>query len=220
VITATAAAVLLDMDGTLVDSNEAVERIWTDWAVAHGVDAVEAMAVIHGRQGQESMAILLPDRPHEINLRENAALLHRETTELDGVVAIPGAAALLAGLANAPHALVTSATRALATARMGAAGLRMPDAAITAEDVTASKPAPDGVLAAARLLGVDPRDCVVVEDSAAGIASGLAAGMRVIGVGAQAAEAAAKGHVATWSVESVDRVRATVSEGAVVLTIG
>jgi mannitol-1-/sugar-/sorbitol-6-phosphatase len=216
VITVSAAAVLLDMDGTLVDSNAAVERIWTDWALAHDVDPARAMAVIHGRQGQESMAILLPDRPDRLNLSENAALLRRETTELDGVVAIPGADALLVDLERLPHALVTSATRGLATARMGAAGLRMPDAAITAEDVTASKPAPDGFLAAARLLGVDPADCIVVEDSAAGIASGLAAGMRVIAVGSQAGE----GPTATWTVESVERVRAAASDGSVVLSIG
>ena len=56
-------ALLLDMDGTLVDSRAAVERIWSDWARAHGLDPAEILPVIHGRQAHASMAALLPDRP-------------------------------------------------------------------------------------------------------------------------------------------------------------
>ncbi|MFW0796946.1 HAD-IA family hydrolase [Gordonia sp. CPCC 205515] len=192
-----AAALLLDMDGTLVDSHAVVERLWRAWSVAHGIDPEHTLSVIHGRQGQDSMALLLPDRPQEQNLAENRELLAAETRELDGVVALPGAADLLAGLAGLPHALVTSATRELAAARMGAAGLSMPAVAITAEDVTASKPDPEGFRIAANELGVDPADCVVAEDSANGIAAGLAAGMRVIGVGPHAPAAEPTWMVAT-----------------------
>lgn len=192
------AALLLDMDGTLVDSTPIVERLWTEWSLAHGIDPERTLAVIHGRQGQDSMALLLPDRPHEENVRENRALLARETLELEGVVAIPGATDLLARLAGLPHALVTSATRELASARMGAAGVPMPDVAVTGEDVHVGKPDPEGFRTAAGLLGVDPAACVVVEDSANGIRAGLAAGMRVIGVGPGAAD-----HHPTWAVGSV-----------------
>jgi mannitol-1-/sugar-/sorbitol-6-phosphatase len=193
-----ASALLLDMDGTLVDSDAVVERVWREWSLAHGVDPARTLSVIHGRQGQESMALLIPDRPHEVNIAENRELLAAETAQLDGIVAIPGASALLASLDGKPHALVTSATRGLASARMGAAGLRMPTVGVFAEDVSASKPDPEGFLAAASALGLAPADCVVVEDSANGVLAGLAAGMRVIGVGAAAADPSA-----TWRVGSV-----------------
>ncbi|MEU6254111.1 HAD family hydrolase [Streptomyces sp. NPDC047043] len=182
----TARALLLDMDGTLVNSDAAVERIWRRWAERHGLDAAEVMKVVHGRQGYASMALLLPDRPMEHNLADNARMLAEETADTDGVVAIPGAPEFLASLRGLPHALVTSADVALSTARMAAAGLELPQVRITAESVGASKPDPEGFLKGAAELGVDPEDCIVFEDSAAGIQAGRAAGMRVVGVGARA----------------------------------
>lgn len=202
-IVTAAAAVLLDMDGTLVDSTAVVERLWIEWSLTHGVDPVRTLAIIHGRQGQDSMALLMPHRPHEENILENQTMLDRETVELEGVVAIPGADALMAQLAGLRHALVTSATRELASARMAAAGVPMPAVAVTAEGVLVGKPDPECFFTAARLLGVDPDACVVVEDSANGIAAGLAAGMRVIGVGPHAAA-----HHPTWAVDSVARIQA------------
>ncbi|MFB7457885.1 MULTISPECIES: HAD-IA family hydrolase [unclassified Streptomyces] len=182
----TARALLLDMDGTLVNSDAVVERIWRRWADRHGLDGDEVMKVVHGRQGHASMALLLPDRPVERNLAENARMLAEETSDMDGVIPIPGAAEFLAGLRGVPHALVTSADVALSTARMAAAGLSLPDVRVTAESVGASKPDPEGFLKGAAELGVAPADCVVFEDSGAGIAAGRAAGMRVIGVGPRA----------------------------------
>ncbi|MFE7208737.1 HAD-IA family hydrolase [Streptomyces sp. NPDC001698] len=182
----TARALLLDMDGTLVNSDAVVERIWRRWADRHGLDGDEVMKVVHGRQGHASMALLLPDRPKEQNLADNARMLAEETSDMDGVIPIPGAAEFLAGLREVPHALVTSADVALSTARMAAAGLSLPEVRVTAESVGASKPDPEGFLKGAAELGVAPADCVVFEDSGAGIAAGRAAGMRVIGVGPRA----------------------------------
>lgn len=183
-------ALLLDMDGTLVDSDAVVERVWSGWARAHGLDADEVLAVVHGRQGYATMAALLPDRPMEVNHAENRELLALETADMDGVVPVPGAPALLAALrADAvPHALVTSADAALSTARMAAAGLPLPDARVTAESVSASKPDPEGFLKGAAELGFAPGDCLAFEDSGAGVAAARAAGMRVVGVGARATE--------------------------------
>lgn len=182
----TARALLLDMDGTLVNSDAVVERIWRRWAERHGLDAGEVLKVVHGRQGYASMALLLPDRPVEHNLADNARMLAEETADTDGVVAIPGAPEFLASLRGLPHALVTSADEALATARMAAAGLRLPEVRVTAESVGASKPDPEGFLKGAAELGVEPADCIVFEDSAAGIQAGRSAGMRVVGVGGRA----------------------------------
>ncbi|MEW2397143.1 HAD family hydrolase [Streptomyces sp. NPDC046862] len=182
----TARALLLDMDGTLVNSDAVVERIWRRWADRHGLDGDEVMKVAHGRQGYASMAVLLPHRPMEQNHADNARMLAEETADTDGVVEIPGAGAFLASLAGVPHALVTSADVALSTARMGAAGLPLPEVRVTAESVGASKPDPEGFLKGAAELGVAPADCLVFEDSGAGIAAGRSAGMRVVGVGPRA----------------------------------
>ncbi|MBM9510632.1 HAD-IA family hydrolase [Actinacidiphila acididurans] len=195
-------ALLLDMDGTLVNSDAVVERCWSRWAVGHGLDPAQVLRVVHGRQGHMTMAELLPDRPMAENLAENLVLQAEETADLDGVVPIPGAPAFLASLAGRPHALVTSAPEALARARMGAAGLPLPPVLVTAERVSASKPDPEGFLKGAAELGFAPEDCLVFEDAQVGIAAAKAAGMRVIGVGPRAADQAPTAHV-----PSLDHIR-------------
>ncbi|MER7410597.1 MULTISPECIES: HAD-IA family hydrolase [Streptomyces] len=191
----TAGGLLLDMDGTLVNSDAAVARIWRGWAAEKGLDPDEVLRVAHGRQGHATMAALLPERPMEENLAENRALLAKETLDTEGIVPVGGAAAFLAAIERLPHALVTSADTGLATARMRAAGLRMPEVRITSECVSASKPDPEGFLKGAAELGVPAGGCVVFEDSGAGIAAGLAAGMPVVGIGPRAAEYGPTVHV-------------------------
>ncbi|WP_371652517.1 MULTISPECIES: HAD family hydrolase [unclassified Streptomyces] len=188
-------ALLLDMDGTIVNSDAVVERCWRRWAVEHGLDPEEALKVVHGRQGYATMAVLLPDRPMEQNLADNRVMLAEETADTDGVVPVPGAPAFMASLAGLPHALVTSANEPLAQARMSAAELPMPTVRVTAERVGASKPDPEGFLKGAAELGFAPADCIVFEDSEAGIQAGLAAGMRVIGIGPRAAKHTPTAHV-------------------------
>ncbi|MET7323982.1 HAD-IA family hydrolase [Streptomyces sp. NPDC005549] len=211
-----ARALLLDMDGTLVNSDAAVERVWRRWADRHGLDGDEVMKVVHGRQGYASMALLLPDRPMEQNHADNARMLAEETADTEGVVAIPGAPDFLASLRGVPHALVTSADVALSTARMAAAGLAQPDVRVTAESVGASKPDPEGFLKGAAELGVAPADCVAFEDSGAGIAAARAAGMRVVGVGPRAGL-----HGPDVVVEDLTRVRVEAgADGTLRLHIG
>ncbi|GAA3370976.1 HAD family hydrolase [Streptomyces sannanensis] len=190
-----ATALLLDMDGTLVNSDAVVERVWRRWAEEHGLDPEKALEVVHGRQGYATMAVLLPDRPMEQNHADNRVLLARETADMDGVVPVGGAPEFMASLAGIPHALVTSADEQLARARMAAAGLPMPGVRVTAERVGASKPDPEGFLKGAAELGFAPADCVAFEDSGAGIAAARAAGMRVVGVGPRAAVHAPDVHV-------------------------
>ncbi|MFI9200588.1 HAD-IA family hydrolase [Streptomyces sp. NPDC053048] len=213
--TLTARALLLDMDGTIVNSDAVVERCWRRWAEEHGLDADEALKVVHGRQGYATMAVLLPDRPMELNHEDNRRMLEAETADVDGVVPVPGAPAFMAALAALPHALVTSADRALSEARMGAAGLPMPAVRVTAESVGASKPDPEGFLKGAAELGFTPEQCVVFEDSEAGITAGKAAGMRVVGVGPRAAA-----HGPDVAVADLTRVRVEAApDGGIVLTI-
>ncbi|SCK40789.1 HAD-IA family hydrolase [Streptomyces sp. WMMB 322] len=207
----TARGLLLDMDGTLVNSDAVVERVWRDWAVSKGIDPTAVLSISHGRQGHATMADVFPDRPAEVNHAENEVLLARETRELDGIVPVAGALAFMAAVATVPHALVTSADRGLATARMRAAEVRVPDVCITAEHVSASKPDPEGFLKGAAELGLPPEECVAFEDSGAGIAAARAAGMRVVGVGARAAE-----HAPTVHVADLTRVTVGVLAGGAV----
>ncbi|MFJ5834852.1 HAD-IA family hydrolase [Streptomyces sp. NPDC093089] len=212
--TLTARALLLDMDGTLVDSDAVVERCWRRWADRQGLDGDEVLKVVHGRQGYATMAVLLPDRPMAENHADNRVMLAEETADLDGVVPVLGAPAFLAAIADLPHALVTSADTALAEARMGAAALRMPTTRVTAESVGASKPDPEGFLKGAADLGFDPADCVVFEDSEAGIQAGRAAGMRIVGVGPRAAAFAPDLHVPDLTHLRVD----AAADGSITLT--
>ncbi|MFH9005133.1 HAD-IA family hydrolase [Streptomyces afghaniensis] len=212
----TARALLLDMDGTLVNSDASVERVWRRWSERHGLDPDEVMKVVHGRQGYASMALLLPGRPMEQNHADNARMLAEETADTEGVVPIPGAPEFLASLRGLPHALVTSADVPLSTARMAAAGLDLPEVRVTAESVGASKPDPEGFLKGAAELGVAPEDCVVFEDSGAGIAAGRAAGMTVVGVGSRAAF-----HEPDVVVDDLTRVRVeALADGTIRLHIG
>jgi len=197
-----AQALLLDMDGTLVNSDPVVERCWRRWAASHGLDEEHVLNVVHGRQGHATMAALLPNRPMAENYAENALLLAEETADTDGVTAIAGAPAFLAALRGHPHALVTSASEELALARMAATTLPLPPVRITAERVSASKPDPEGFLKAAAELGFAPEECLVFEDAEVGIAAAKAAGMRVVGVGPRAA-----GHTPTVLVRSLEQVR-------------
>jgi sugar-phosphatase len=212
----TARALLLDMDGTLVNSDASVERVWRRWSERHGLDPDEVMKVVHGRQGYASMALLLPGRPMEQNHADNARMLAEETADTEGVVPVPGAPEFLASLRGLPHALVTSADVPLSTARMAAAGLDLPEVRVTAESVGASKPDPEGFLKGAAELGVAPSDCVVFEDSGAGIAAGRSAGMTVVGVGSRAAF-----HEPDVVVDDLTRVRVeALADGTIRLHIG
>ena len=209
-------ALLLDMDGTLVNSDAPVERCWRRWAAEHGLDGDTVMGVVHGRQGHLSMAILLPERPMEQNLEENRRMLAEETADTDGIVPVPGAPAFLTSLTGLPHALVTSAAEPLARVRMGAAGLSLPPVLVTAESVGASKPDPEGFLKGAAALGFAPADCVVFEDSEAGITAGLAAGMRVVGIGPRATA-----HHPTVQVDTLEQVRVLAgADGTLTLLVG
>lgn len=212
--TISARAALLDMDGTLVDSTAVVERLWLAWAEPHGIAPETVLSVVHGRQGHQSMAIMLPERDHAINIRENAVMLANESKDVDGVIPIEGADALLQALLPHPHAIVTSADVTLMNARMGQAGLTVPALTVTAESVSASKPDPEGFLLGASLLGVDPADCVVFEDSGAGIQAAHAAGMRVIGVGPHATA-----HEPTFHVDDLTQVGVTPTADGFELTI-
>jgi sugar-phosphatase len=179
--TLTCSAVLFDMDGTLVDSTAVVEQVWGEFAARYGLDLGEILRTSHGVQARDTVTRFAPLGADIPALTAELGAMERVRTE--GIVPLPGAARLLAALPADAVALVTSADRILADVRMNAAGLPMPAIAVTAELVARGKPDPEGYLKAAANLGVDPGDAVVFEDAPAGIAAGVAAGIRTVAVG-------------------------------------
>lgn len=175
---------LFDLDGTLVDSLPVVERAWCRWADRHGLGHDDVLAFIHGKQAITSLRHFLVGYSEAQIQEEYRWLENVEARDVDGIVALPGAVALLRYLdaQQIPWAIVTSGSVPVAHARHAAAGLPQPKVFVTAEQVTRGKPEPDAYLLGARLLGLAPADCAVVEDAPAGVLSGLAAGCRVIAV--------------------------------------
>ncbi len=171
------AAMLFDMDGTLVTSDAAVERAWLTWAAEYGVDGVRAVRLAHGRPSEPTVRAMLPHLDEPAVAAAVARQLELQYSDLADVAAAPGAFELLGELARRgmPWAVVTSADNRLAAARLGAAGITAP-VLVSSDDVPVGKPDPAGYLRAAQLLGVRASECLVVEDADAGIEAGRAAG--------------------------------------------
>ncbi|WP_119715366.1 HAD family hydrolase [Propionibacterium ruminifibrarum] len=177
-------AVLLDMDGTMVNSHAAVEAAWTAWARDNGLDPSAVLAVCHGPDAATTVRRFLPDLGEAEVAEHVMAHLERECADTDGVHPSPGALELAAWLDEQalPWAVVTNAHRRLARARLGAAGIE-PPVIVSFDDVEHGKPHPEGYLLGARRLGVEPRQAVCVEDSAPGLTAARAAGMVTVAVG-------------------------------------
>jgi sugar-phosphatase len=174
---ARADAILVDLDGTLVDSTAPVRRAWDAFADRNGLDAEAVHRFAQGRPSRESIRLLAPDADLDA---ETAAVEDAEVHDTAGVFALPGAEALLS--ADRPLAIVTSCSTALAHARLAAARLAIPRVLVSSDGLERGKPDPGCFLIAARLLDTDPACCVVIEDAPAGIDAGRAAGATVIGL--------------------------------------
>ncbi|MBC2900814.1 HAD-IA family hydrolase [Streptomyces cupreus] len=174
------AAVLLDLDGTLVDSRESVDRAWRVWCERYEVQLAEIEGLLHGRTASDLVRLI---RPHwsERRVAEAARfqLLVQEEDPEPGT-AVPGAGALLGALGN--WAVVTACSRRLAAHRLRSAGLPVPPVLVCAEDVRRGKPHPESYELGAARLGVRAADCLVVEDAPSGVRAGRAAGCAVAAV--------------------------------------
>ena len=194
-------AFLFDMDGTILSSIIAAERVWTAWAKRHGLDVAAFLPTIHGVRTVETVRRLaLPGVDPEA---EAAAIMRAEIEDVDGIDTIAGAADFLASLPAGRWAVVTSASRLLAERRLDAAGLPTPPLMITAEDIERGKPAPDCFLLAAERLGCAAGECLVFEDAPAGIAAAEAAGAAVVVMTATHTHALATPHPTIASFEEL-----------------
>ncbi|MGP5930382.1 HAD-IA family hydrolase [Corynebacterium glyciniphilum] len=216
----TVAAILFDIDGTLVDSTPAVNRAWRAWAAEHAIDASEVLAVCHGRRSADTIADFLPA---DQVAAEAEKLEAQEAGDVDGVVSLPGAAELLTSLPAGMWAAVTSGSQALMRARLSAAGLPVPGNLIAAEDVTEGKPDPQGYRKAAEALGLEPEDCLVIEDAPAGLGAGRAAGGRVLAVATSHAreelEALGRGEAPDAVLDDLTDLRIEAQDGRLAVTI-
>ncbi len=171
-------AFLFDMDGTLLNSIAAAERVWSIWAERHGLEVAAFLATIHGARAIDTITRqALPGVDPEV---EAQWITEAEINDVEGVVAIAGAVEFLNGLPGDQWALVTSAPRELALRRLAAAGISPPAVLVTAEDVASGKPDPACYVLGAQRLGVPVQECLVFEDAAVGIRAGEAAGADVL----------------------------------------
>ena len=171
-------AFLFDMDGTVLNSIAAAERIWAAWALRHGVDVDTFLPTIHGVRAIDTInRLALPGVDAEA---EAAFITAAEIEDVEGIIEVPGAADFLKSLPANQWAIVTSAPKALALRRMAAAGIPEPLVMVTAEDVSVGKPDPAGYRLAAQRLGVEPADCLIFEDASVGILAAEAAGANLI----------------------------------------
>ena len=199
------AAVLFDMDGTLIDSTPVVDRSWFRWAEEEGVDPARLVGM-HGIPAAGIVERLLPPERRAAAVRRIDAI---EVADTEGITVLPGAAEALAALPPQRAAIATSCTRPLALARIAATGLRAPDVVVTASDVERGKPDPAPYLLAASRLGVQAARCLVVEDAPAGVTSARAAGCATLAV-------ATTHTVAALRAAGPDAIVATLAEVALV----
>ncbi|KQV82002.1 HAD family hydrolase [Rhizobium sp. Root1220] len=206
-------AFLFDMDGTLLNSIAVVERVWSGWALRHGLEPEVFLKTIHGIRAVDVIRQLaLPGVDAD---REAKQLLDEEMEDVEGVIPIPGAVALLNSLPPEKWAIVTSAPIVLARRRMAAAGIPMPAVIVSGEEVAAGKPSPECYLLGASRLGVDPSKCLVFEDAVAGILAGEAAGADVAVITATHATPFETPH---FSMPDYSSCRVSAIEGRIALT--
>lgn len=199
-------AVLFDLDGVLVDSTHCIEHLWRVWASQRNINIDKVLHYVHGRRAVETIRMVAPHLDAE---REAAELWAIEAQETNGLVKIPGAVELIQSIPPDAWGIATSGTHAIAATRLGFAGLPVPDVLISAEDVVAGKPDPEPYQFAAVMLGVKPARCVVIEDAPAGIQSGRAAGMHVVGVitSAYGPDALRQAHVLVRKLSDIEVIQ-------------
>ena len=207
-------AFLFDLDGVLIDSTPAVQRVWAQWAIERGFDPDAVVAHAHGRPSLSTVRRFLPDADHE---SENREVERREIEDVKGIVVLPGAVELLTSLPPDRWTIATSCTRRLAEVRLRAAGLPIPQCMVTSTDVTRGKPDPEPFLKAAAKLGFPASDCVVCEDVPAGVLAGKAAGARVVGLRTTFPGAELRAAGADFVVNSCADISVTESAGSLAL---
>ena len=149
-----------------MDSTGSVTRQWRRWGIENNIDPQKVVDLAHGVRTIEVIRKLAPHLDADA---EALRLEKREADDQEGVSVMPGAADLLSDIPQGRWCVVTSGTRYLATARLQLANLPIPKVLVSADDVSKGKPDPEPYLMGARLLGMNPVSCLVIEDAPAGV---------------------------------------------------
>lgn len=194
--------ILFDMDGVLVSSIGSVERTWEKWARSRGIDPELAIKMAHGRRAIETVRELRPDLN---DVQELEWLEEMEVADNVGLQMLHGVGDILQALPEKYWTVVTSATERLARSRMQHGGIPVPRRIVAADGVSHGKPHPEPYWKGAALLGLQPAECLVIEDSASGAQAGRAAGCKVLAtLFSHSIEALAD---ANWIVRSLEDVQ-------------
>ncbi|KAJ9157731.1 Haloacid dehalogenase-like hydrolase [Pleurostoma richardsiae] len=209
---------LFDMDGTVIDSTDAVVKHWETVGDEIGVPAAVILETSHGRRSIDTLKILSPEHANWEYVKEMEARLPKLYGQ--DAVEIPGAKALLAEVirAGARWAIVTSGTLPLVTGWLERLRLPTPEHLITAESVGNGKPDPQCYLLGRERLGLEGAgyEVLVLEDSPAGIRSGKAAGCKVLGVVTSHTVEQVAGAGPDWIVKDLESVRVVEAKDGVV----
>jgi sugar-phosphatase len=208
------AAILFDLDGVLVDSTGSVSRQWRRWAVERNLDPEKVLEIAHGVRTIEIVRKMAPDIDAEA---EVIRLEKREADDHEGVAVMPGAADLLRSIPDGRWCVVTSGTSYLAAARLKLGNLPTPKVLVSADHVTKGKPDPEPYLMGAKLLGMNPAECLVIEDAPAGIRAAHAGGMKAIGITSTYPEPAL--HEADAVIQKLAQIKVTSVEGRSILAV-
>lgn len=179
---------LFDLDGVIVDSNPVHVQVWKEYLAKYGIDPGGALpSLMYGRRNDEIVRDFfgshLPAEEIQRHGAEKEALYRRVMKDQLAQRLVPGIRNFLQLHRKVPKALVTNAEPANAEFILNESGLAEHFAVVVdGHQVERPKPAPDIYLLAARLLGKNPADCIVFEDSETGVRAARAAGARVVAV--------------------------------------
>ena len=227
------AALLFDMDGTLIDSTAAITHHWHALGILIGVPGPTILETSHGRRTIDVLALLAPQYANWAFVCEAEARVPREWG--GEAVEVPGARGLLERLGGSggvvPWAIVTSGTRGLVKGWLRVMGMERPGVLVSAEEVGEGKPSPEGYRLGSRRLGfgdgsgaggsgegeggagalreVRPDEILVLEDAPAGVRAGKAAGYRVVALATTHAIGQLREAGADWIVEDMRSVTMT-----------
>ncbi len=203
------------MDGVLISSTACDERCWLRWARIHGMEGQFVLKDTHGRRSRDTIRALRPDLDAEVEQKRMEVI---EMEEREGIVILPGAGQFLASLPSEMWTIVSSASERVLRARLECALIHVPANVVTADSVLRGKPHPEPYQAAVRILGLQPQECLVIEDSPSGIESGKAAGCKVLAV--LSSHPVADLTEANWIVPSLEHVTTTpAQDGAIAIRL-
>ena len=199
--------VLFDMDGVLISSTEADERCWLRWARFHGMEGTFSIQSTHGKRSIDTLRELRPDLDP---MTERKRLEDFDAEDPGAVIVLPGVKPLIASLPANAWTIVTSAPKSLMRNRLMSTGILMPQRFVAADDVSHGKPHPEPYERGARVLGLEPSECLVIEDAPAGIKAGKDAGCKVLAV--LSSHTPVELTDADWIVPSLEHVTAAPAD--------